>query len=91
MSENLDLENTVKPFLKGSSFGLVLCSWILFFIHYKLNNYFTFEVPSWITFVFWMYLIGNSIALFYYLRKNIFECPTCKRRYKRKDENKKKF
>ncbi|VVB83636.1 Uncharacterised protein [uncultured archaeon] len=84
MKEDIDLENTAKPFIKGSSFGLVLCSLILFFIHYNFNTFFGFQVPSWITFVLWIYLIGNSIALFYYLKRDIFECPTCKRRRKKK-------
>jgi len=84
MKEALDLDNTLKYFIKGSSLGLMICSAILFFIHYGFNNYFGFQVPLWLTFVFWMYLIGNSIALFIYLRKDIFECPECKRRYKKK-------
>jgi hypothetical protein len=84
MKEDMDLDNTIKPFLKGSASGLVLCSLILFFIYYNFNNYFAFEVPSWMIFVFWMYLIGNSIALFYYLKKDIFECPTCKMRRHKK-------
>lgn len=84
MREDMDLESTIKPFVRGSSFGLVLCSLILIFIHYNLNNYFGFQIPSWLTFIFWLYLIGNSVALLFYLRRDIFECPTCKKRYHRR-------
>jgi len=83
MSGDFDLEKNAGYFLKGSSFGLVLCSLILLFIYYNFNNYFGFQVPSLVTFLLWLYLIGNSIALYKYLRKDIFECPNCKKRYKR--------
>jgi len=83
MKEDIDLENSTKPFVKGSSLGLVICALILFFIHYNFSNYFGFQVPLWVTFILWIYLIGNSIALYFYLKKDIFECPTCKKRYKR--------
>lgn len=83
MSGDFDLEKTIKPFVKGSSLGLMICSITLFFIHYKFNNYFNFEVPAWIIFVLWIYLIGNSISLYRLLRNNIFECPKCKKRSKK--------
>jgi hypothetical protein len=86
MPDSLDLENTSKYFIKGSSAGLVLCALILAFIHYHFYLYFGFEVPLLITFLLWIYLIGNAIALFFYLGRDIFECPECKKRYKKKYE-----
>ncbi len=83
MSGDFDLDNTGKYFIKGSASGLVLCSLILFFIHYNFSDYFGFQVPLLATFIFWAYLIGNSVALYFYLQKSIFECPKCKKRYKR--------
>jgi len=82
MSLSFDIEKTVKPFVKGSSLGLMICSLILLFAHYNFNKYFGFLVPNWIVFILWVYLTGNSIALFIFLRKNLFECPKCKQRYK---------
>lgn len=84
MSGDFDLEKTIKPFVKGSSLGLMICSIILFFIHYNLSNYFEFSVPKWIVFILWIYLVGNSISLYRLLRKDMFECPKCSKRYKRK-------
>lgn len=84
MNEDFDLERAIKPFVKGSSLGLVISSFILFFVHYDLNRYFSFIVPSWVTFFLWLYLIGNSISLYRLLRNNIFECPNCKRRHKKR-------
>ncbi len=82
MSLDFDIEKTIKPFVKGSSLGLMICSLILLFIHYNFNKYFGFLVPNWIVFILWIYFIGNSIALFLFLRNNLFECPNCKRRHK---------
>ena len=85
MKEALDLESTLQYFVKGSSLGLVICSIILVFIHYNFNRYFNFEIPTWLIFIFWVYLIGNSIALFRFLKKDIFECPKCKKKHRNKN------
>ena len=83
MSLDFDVENTIKPFVKGSSLGLMICSGILFFIHYSFNEYFGFIILNWVTFILWIYLLGNCSALFYFLGKNLFECPRCKERHKK--------
>jgi len=85
MSLDFDIEKTVKPFVKGSSLGLMICSLTLLFVHYNFNNYFGFIVPNWITFILWIYFTGNSISLFIFLRNNLFECPNCKKRYKKNE------
>ncbi len=77
-------EETIKNFLKGNSLGLMVCSIILFFIHYEFNKYFNFKIAPIIVFLFWLYFILNSIVLFKLLKNNVFECPTCKRRHNKK-------
>lgn len=84
MSWSFDIEKTIKPFVKGSSLGLMICSIILFFFSYNFNNHFNFSVSNWVIFILWIYLIGNSISLYRLLRNNTFECPNCKKRHEKK-------
>jgi len=84
MTLDFDIEKTIKPFVKGSSLGLMICSLILVFFYYNFNDYFNFTIPTQIIFVLWIYFLGNSISLYRLLRNNIFECPKCKKRHKKK-------